>query len=278
MCGILGISFQNGCTLTNPTLAMYMLRELFQEVELRGYDASGVAYVNSDGITVFKAPMAASDLIATKEFNTYNREYMNLSNRGTISVIGHCRAKTKGTPRNNDNNHPIVTDNIVGVHNGEIENDDVLFERFMRLDTSFYRRARVDSEIIFRLIDYFANTHDTGTAGAIRQMSKLVEGSYVCAMVDRKNPYLLWLFRKIGPLVINHYQETGVIVYASGYSHISNALQGMGLEDELGEPYPITIPRHSGLCINLFSNTIKRFKLEESSTITEEHCQHMYSL
>lgn len=278
MCGILGISFQNGTTFTNPTLARYMLRELFQEVELRGYDATGVAFVNRSEITVFKGPIAGSSFVGTKEFNMYNREYFTLNGPdSTISVLGHCRAKTKGSPMNNDNNHPIVTDNIVGVHNGVISNDDELFRQFSRLNENFVRRARVDSEIIFRLIDYFSVIHNTNTAGAIRQMSKLVEGSYACAMVEKRNPFLLWLFRGVNPMVIYHYPKKGVVVYASGESYINNATEGMGLEEELGDPEVVTFSQHSGICINLFSNSIKRFKLHQADEF-EELSRHGYPL
>jgi len=260
MCGILGIAFQNGCTFNNNEYARYLLRELLQEVEIRGLDATGVAFTNKNDIVVFKAPMAASDLIKTREFNAANRVHLDVNRPdGTISVIGHCRAPTKGSPRVNHNNHPIVTENIVGVHNGEIDNDDALFDKF-----DFIKRiGRVDSEVIFQLIDYFANKQHTSTAGAIKQTSRLIRGSYACAMVERKNPYLLWLFRRLGPLVVYHYSKVGVIVFASGESYIGNATQGMGLEESLGEPELVTVSKYSGICINLFSNSIRRFKLDE---------------
>lgn len=264
MCGILGIGFQNGCTMTNPTLAKYILRELLHETEIRGYDATGVAFVDKKNVVVVKAPMAASDFIITKGFIKANLEYLRLSKKdGTISIIGHCRAMTKGSPSDNNNNHPIVTGNIVGVHNGIIGNDDELFDKFFGYSKTFGRRGRVDSEIIFRLIDYYANQQSRTTTDAIQRMSGLVEGSYTCAMVERQNPYLLWLFRKTGPLTLYNYDQCGVIVFASLESSLKNAMGGVGFKEYLGEPRYITVPQYSGLCINLFSNTITSFKLEE---------------
>lgn len=264
MCGILGIGFQNGCTMTNPTLAKYILRELFHETEIRGFDATGVVFVDKEDIAVLKAPMRASDFVQTKEFSTANLEYFKLNrSSGTISVIGHCRAKTKGTPRDNNNNHPIVTKNIVGVHNGVITNDEELFDRYHGgYSTSFGRRGKVDSEIIFRLIDYYANQQSRTTTDAIQRMSELVEGSYACAMVERQNPFLLWLFRKTGSLVVCHYNQCGIVVFASLESSIENTMQDVGFEEHLGKPNYITIPQHRGVCIDLFSNCMSYFKLK----------------
>ena len=70
-----------------------------------------------------------------------------------LSIVGHCRQKTKGTERNNANNHPIVRDLIVGVHNGMIHNDDITFNNYK---DAIKRNGEVDSEIIFALIEYFS--------------------------------------------------------------------------------------------------------------------------
>jgi glucosamine 6-phosphate synthetase-like amidotransferase/phosphosugar isomerase protein len=263
MCGILGIGFQNGTTFTNSEMARFLLRELFNETEIRGYDATGVAFVNRREINVLKAPIAVQKFVATREFTVANRELLTLSGKdSTISVIGHCRAKTKGTPKNNNNNHPIVAGSVVGVHNGIIDNDDELFDRFKGYYKSFSRKGEVDSEIIFRLIDYFVNIQSASTSEAIRRMAAFVKGSYVCAMVDKRNPFLLYIFRQQGSVTLYHYGERGVVVFASLESAITNAVQGFGLENELGEPTIVTIPQYSGMCINLFSNSMSYIKIE----------------
>lgn len=263
MCGILGIAFQNGCEITDPTLVRYTLRELLRETEIRGTDATGVMYVNRREIVVLKAPMAAKDFMATREFSAANLEYLQLlGDKGAISVIGHCRAKTKGSPKDNNNNHPIVTRNIVGVHNGVLSNDEELFARFKAYSREFGRRGRVDSEIIFQLIDHFSTRQSKTTTKSIQSMSRLVEGSYACAMVERKNPFLLWLFRKTGPLTVCNYRKCGVIIFASLESSIKNTMNSVSFQEDFGEPSYVTVPQNQGLCINLFSNSMTRFKLE----------------
>jgi glucosamine--fructose-6-phosphate aminotransferase (isomerizing) len=244
MCGILGISFQDGCTMTNAALAKHILRELLREAEGRGTDATGVAFIHKKEIAVIKAPMRASDFIKTREFGAANLKYFKLNKSDSvISVIGHCRSKTKGTPLDNNNNHPIVTKNIVGVHNGVISNDEELFAKFQGYSKEFGRRGKVDSEIIFRLIDYFANQMYRSTTGAIQEMSDRVKGSYACATVERQNPYLLWLFRRVAPLTVYHYDKCGVLIFTSLENSIKNVMKDIHFRDFLGNPRYIMIPQ-----------------------------------
>jgi len=119
----------------------------------------------------------------------------------------------------------------------------------------------VDSEVIFRLIDYFTHKTKIDTLEAITKMSRVVKGSYACAMVDRYNPFLLWLFRRTDPISIFHYEECGLVVFASLSVFIKNALQEVGFDDILGEPTSISLAEDHGICINLFSNEMRRFEL-----------------
>lgn len=264
MCGIFGIGFQNGTTFMNPELARFMLRRLFFESEVRGYDATGVAFTNYKEINVLKAPMTAEKFVGTFEYNSANRKFFTLAGaNSTISVLGHCRAKTKGTPKNNNNNHPIVAGSVVGVHNGVIDNDDEIFNRFRGYSNSFSRRGQVDSEVIFRLISYFSSQQSISISESIQRMSSFVKGSYACAMVERRNPFLLWLFRQSNPITLYHYTNCGVIIFASLSSIIQNAVEGMGLKKALGKANIIALPKNRGLCINLFSNKMTNIKLNE---------------
>jgi len=260
MCGIFGLGFQNGCDMTSPTITRNFIQNLFDEAEMRGTDASGIAFTNNTEIAVLKSPQTASKFITTKEFHSACSKYLTNDAHGAISIIAHCRQKTKGTERDNNNNHPIVCSNVVGVHNGIINNDEDLFSRFIEFE-GFDRAGLVDSEVIFRLIDYFTHKTKIDTLEAITKMSRVVKGSYACAMVDRYNPFLLWLFRRTDPISIFHYEECGLVVFASLSVFIKNALQEVGFDDILGEPTSISLAEDHGICINLFSNEMRRFEL-----------------
>lgn len=267
MCGILGISFQNECTMGNTELVKYLLRGLLAESQVRGSDATGVAFVSEENVAVLKNDVGARELLADDAFGTACEEYINLDK--TISIIGHTRMKTKGTETDRHNNHPIITDNIVGVHNGIISNDDKLFEKFQKRYDTFKRKGRVDSEIIFRLIDHFVYVRKKKMIDAIHSTMVLLKGSTACALVDRGKPHLLWLFRDFNPIDIYNYIKCGVIIFASDEKFIQNAVGDTGRR-ELGKPIKIHLPMHYCMVINLKTNSAYKFKLKTSRRISED--------
>ena len=66
----------------------------------------------------------------------------------TVQVLVHTRAATKGSPRQNVNNHPMYAGSAAVVHNGVISNDDELFKT-LKLD----RKAETDSDILRAIVD-----------------------------------------------------------------------------------------------------------------------------
>lgn len=256
----------------NPELVKYILRGLLVESQTRGSDATGVAFVSEKSIAVLKNNVGAKDFLADDAFNAACKEYIKLD--GMISIIGHCRMKTKGTETDRHNNHPIVTDNAVGVHNGIISNDEKLFKQFQKKHTTFERKGEVDSEIIFRLIDHFTHVRKRKMSDAIRSTAMLLHGSFACALVDRDRPYLLWLFRDYNPIDIYNYTKCGVIVFASDDRFIVKATGDVGRR-ELGRPIKMHLPMHHCMAINLKTNSVYRFKLKTDIRVDRDQ-QHLY--
>ena len=256
MCSILGISFQNGSTFKEPAAIKYLLRGLLTESQRRGTDATGVAFVSTDGITVFKNPISARTFIMEGDFCAECNKQID---HRTISLLGHCRFKTKGSEFDNYNNHPIVTDNIVGVHNGVIDNDEDLFGMF-----PIKSNGKVDSEVIFSLLDYFIHESKLSIANAVRKVSGLITGSFACAFVDRTKPHLLWIFRNYSPLVLHNYTKCGVIMFASDEIFIESAI-GETCKDDLGRPSVLKMDYLTCLCINLVRNSTYSFAISDSS-------------
>lgn len=135
MCGIAGLSLAPE-ERTYPTrVAAAMLRE----IESRGPDATGAAWVKPGTLEVFyaKAPVRARSFIAS-----------SLNLEGSRTAILHTRWATKGSFKVEQNNHPIVVPGVVGVHNGQISNDDDVFKALGNPE----RYGEVDSEAAFALI------------------------------------------------------------------------------------------------------------------------------
>jgi glucosamine 6-phosphate synthetase-like amidotransferase/phosphosugar isomerase protein len=139
MCGIAGFSLSPNEKNIHPG---QLTDALLNQIVTRGRDASGVAWVTPDqkNIEVVKADASAPDFIAAG---------------GTLDIhpdvrdaIIHTRFATVGDPIDDDNNHPLYSGRIIGVHNGGVSNHKAMFARL-----GVTRRAEVDSEAIFALLD-----------------------------------------------------------------------------------------------------------------------------
>lgn len=129
MCGIGAFQIAEGeC---DPAM---VARVLLRLLEVRGKDASGVAWHDNNGETfVRKGAVAGKELARVLD--------KTIGNTGIV----HTRWATQGSPSNNNNNHPIDVGGIVGVHNGHISNDNALLAKCV----DYKRQAQVDSEAVF---------------------------------------------------------------------------------------------------------------------------------
>jgi glucosamine 6-phosphate synthetase-like amidotransferase/phosphosugar isomerase protein len=206
MCGIGGFSFSDS-TVLNPT---GVARVLLAGLAERGQDATGWAWRRSEGpIEVRKASRALTHLLHDVELDADARQ-----------AIVHVREYTKGVPGIEDNNHPIRWGRVVGVHNGHLENDDELFERYHQPRST--PRITVDSEAIMMLSDVLG---DLGEAlGQVR-------GSAAVAVLRDDTPGRLFLARRTRrPLVLGH--GDGVLLFASTREALENISRGAGIRLE----------------------------------------------
>jgi len=112
MCGIVGY--------VGPGDAVSVLVEGLSRLEYRGYDSAGVAVLNGRGVETRKLAGRIADL----------RDLLARDPVHGSCGIGHTRWATHGAPTER-NAHPHVdcTGTLALVHNGIIENADVLRRR-----------------------------------------------------------------------------------------------------------------------------------------------------
>jgi glucosamine--fructose-6-phosphate aminotransferase (isomerizing) len=115
--------------------------------------------------------------------------------------IGHTRWATHGEP-SEINAHPHCSDdhNVVGVHNGIIENYQELKEKLLRHGYKFY--SETDTEVAIKLIDYYEKKYKQGPLYSVTHAMTRIRGSYALAVMFKEYPDEIFAARKDSPMVI----------------------------------------------------------------------------
>ena len=205
MCGIGGFFVSPNSTLLKEG-GLIKLRELAVEtlknLQPNGREAAGIAIVKDDGIRVFKQPVIASKMIEMPEFTSFIVQ--NIDSK-TISVLIHTRLPTCGDKENNNNNHPVIHGDVVGIHNGHVNNHKDIFEKL-----KVKRVGEVDSEAIFALLN-LAWAHEIKTTTHVRDIDytdavvksvSVLSGQYAFAAVNARVPTRLALVRSGQPCAV----------------------------------------------------------------------------
>ena len=185
MCGIVGY---NG----NQQAAPILLKGL-EKLEYRGYDSAGLSVRNGTSDTEIVKAKGRLKALAEK---TDDGKAM----KGTIG-IGHTRWATHGEP-SEKNAHPHCSDdhNVIGVHNGIIENYQELKEKLLRHGYTFY--SQTDTEVVVKLIDYYEKKYNQGPLYSLTHAMQRIRGSYALAVMFKNYPDTIYAARKDSPMVI----------------------------------------------------------------------------
>ncbi len=207
MCGICGFLTQPG---TDREQLKGILEKLLVVSETRGRDATGWAMVTDKKSIIYcKAPVEASQFVEQDSFKNF---------KPTDLLIGHTRQGTQGSPKENTNNHPIVTKTgLAMVHNGLIYNDKEIKDKF-RLQTD----GEVDSEVLLRLVEKYRTKESTGKA--IKKALKELRGSVAAGFIDVHHPDTLYLVRSSNPLTLAYHEKLNAVFFASTPSILERAL------------------------------------------------------
>ena len=214
MCAVFGFLDYKGKT-SNAVLKK-LIHYLSVAAEVRGTDATGIAYVRDGSMVTYKKPKPSHKV---KLFFP----------RGTRSVIGHTRFTTQGSEKRNCNNHPFEghcgKESFALAHNGVLYNDREL-RREQHLPTT---PIETDSYIAVQLLEQ-GQQLDTEN---IKRMAGLVEGSFVFTIL--RNDNTLFLVKGNNPLTLYHFPALGLYVYASTKSILDNALKKVKLNGKYSE-------------------------------------------
>ena len=236
MCGIFGLIANGGVPL-NFKLAKSTIDKLITLSEIRGKEASGVALKRMpDGdIFVVKGPLMGRELMRLAQYEDVIGEKLrrcftdgeNAKVAHTFAVIGHTRLVTNGSERVHTNNHPVIKDGVVVVHNGVVTNVDDVWAKNDRLE----REAEVDTESLAALFRQ-ALTSTRQSGAAIRDMMAEIAGAASVAMMGNDFDQVV-LATNTGSLYAAQSRSHPVTVFASERHIVKAALEYTELGKQL---------------------------------------------
>ena len=178
MCGIVGYVGKKNC--------IPILIDGLKNLEYRGYDSAGIAFLDDNQIKVIKKQGRLVNL--EKEID--NKYYSNLG-------IGHTRWATHGVA-NEINAHPHNVGDITLIHNGIIENYEEL--RNELINHGYQIDTENDTKIACAYIDYlYKNNHDM--LKTLSMLKEKFKGSYALGILVNGSDKL-YAIRKDSPLII----------------------------------------------------------------------------
>ena len=181
MCGIVGAVAQRDVA--------DILLEGLKRLEYRGYDSAGLAIINSNGELARTRRLGKVQALA---------DAVQAQPMPGGTGIAHTRWATHGEP-SEANAHPHVSGDIAVVHNGIIENHEVLRRQLQSQGYVF--TSQTDTEVIAHLVERELKTASSLLEAVMTTRTQL-HGAYGMVVVDRKQPERMIVARSGSPLVI----------------------------------------------------------------------------
>ena len=207
MCCLFGfIDYAGALSVTQKSR---LIRELSIAAEVRGTDATGIAYNTSRGLQIYKRPLAA------------HRLHLRIPAEAHV-VMGHTRMTTQGSAKKNFNNHPFLGhvkgESFALAHNGVVWNDLEL-RHAKHLPRT---KVQTDSYIAVQLIE----RQNALNLSSLKCMAEQVEGSFSFSVLSERDD--LYLIKGDNPLTIAYFPKVGVYIYASTAEILNKALARCG--------------------------------------------------
>ena len=191
MCGIVGI--------VGKTNACKNALNILKNLEYRGYDSAGLAFLQKNHLNTIKALGKLNKL--KSKFDILEEEIKDVS-----IAIGHTRWATHGKVIL-ENTHPILSENVAVVHNGIIENHDQIRLELKEKNVVF--ETTTDTEVIPHLLNISMKKTGNFFHACASVVSK-IKGAYAFAAIHSLNEEI-FVARKTSPLVLG----IGCLLYTS---------------------------------------------------------------
>ena len=223
---------------------------LAQVCEVRGSDATGIAYNYRGGLKIFKRPKPAHKLNFRLPL-------------GTSVVMGHTRMATQGDQRQNCNNHPFRgragKNDFALAHNGMIWNNLELRRDFSLPKTNI----ETDSYAAVQMIERSGSLELV----SLGEMTEKLEGSFAFTLLD--NSDAIYFIKGNNPICIYHWGKTGLYMYASTEELMKTAVKRLDFISKHGEPNKLSLD--TGEILKLGRNSISRGNFDIDRIMRREY-------
>tara|TARA_Y100000758_G_scaffold282373_1_gene230519 strand:+ start:1100 stop:2935 length:1836 start_codon:yes stop_codon:yes gene_type:complete len=184
MCGIVGAIAERNVS--------GILLEGLRRLEYRGYDSAGIALLNDSGEKI-------KELKTVGQVKKLIKSASKAKLRGALG-IAHTRWATHGKPTVS-NAHPHNSQKQIAiVHNGIIENHEVLRDKL--IEDGYVFKTQTDSETIAHLIHRARDHGKRSLLEATKRTIKKLQGAYGICVIDNTEPDQIVVARSGSPLVI----------------------------------------------------------------------------
>ena len=189
MCGIVGY--------VGSDEALPIILQGLHQLEYRGYDSAGVAIIRNGEITSARKAGHLDELEGVLD-----RDSLVGSNG-----IGHTRWATHGPPTDG-NAHPHLdcSGRIAVVHNGIIENHDLLRRRLESEGHTF--TSATDTEVAAHLIESLL---DRGLTDAVLAAVNILEGAFALVCISATEPDKIVVARQEPPIIVGRAEGAGFV-------------------------------------------------------------------
>ncbi len=181
MCGIVGYLGKKN--------TKEILLDGLKELEYRGYDSAGIAVLQNNNFSNFKAVGKLVNLEEkTKDFVT-----------DSFAVgIGHTRWATHGKPTEL-NAHPHLGECSYVVHNGIIENYALLKKELIESGVKFL--SQTDTEVIVHQFEKNLKSEKSAFEAFCKTLKEL-EGAYAILLVTKEEPETIYFAKSGSPMIV----------------------------------------------------------------------------
>lgn len=219
MCGITGvIRFDESSTSNADVVKSW--ETLFQESLRRGSDASGVIALTSSEVFSYKRSGSTRSLLSDDRYLQIRKLLLNGHLTGQRVILGHSRLSTNGSSSVNLNNQPVISDDMVLLHNGIIVNDLELKNKFELQGVS-----QLDTETASKLFSIFGVSSDP--VRALNQVYSEIRGNSTFAAILRKRHSCL-LATNNGSLYFLFDDVLGLLLFSSEPKFLISSLNAIG--------------------------------------------------